>query len=807
MRTAFMLAAIGMVAATARAESITVLTPPVGEQAYQLAGTEFANLWQKVTGQRIEVRKAAIDQKTLPSGTVVLIGSDSVQPVVHELIYKAALEGLGLEYGNDNYRMLSLSREGNTYLILAGGSALSTQYAVYDFFRRQAGVEYFWDGDQIPHRDTISVTGLDVLEKPRFRYRGLRYFAHRGLHRFQAEHWDLADWKHEIDWLVKKRFNLFMLRTGIDDLFQRAFPGQVPYPPADGVDPDAKPRSYDDRTTFWPLKYRGELRKEVLHYARERGLVHPEDTGTITHWYSHTPSSFYKSHPGFPVITDQKTGYTAASHAIWDIEAEQTWDTYWHLTQTHIREYGCPRMFHTIGMAERTFGKDPRDNLQRKLFVYRKTQQELRERYPDAPLLIASWDFLWWRDPDVVALMDQFDPQRTLVLQYTADLANMDTSKTWGIANRFPWIFGIFHSFARNSDIHEDYAILSQRLREAAADSKCQGLVMWSEISHSDTFLLEYLADNSWQPVRLGADKAADRFCQTRYPAALCKAMRPLWADMLRISQNVNWSRWDGSDTRSTYWMEPQFRLMSAGPASLSPSRLKAYAAEHQRMRPALDAAPGMLKRLAGLAPQAYGNEQWRRDALDMARTVANHALFVAMTGAGAQMEAWRTDKVDAGRVRRLAELNRRLMDALGDVLAQSDDFSMMASVERLARAKPLGGVQPTINSHTEQTLKGNAECEYCRSHHYELVRGAYQPEADALWRWVNQRLDGTERGPWRRPKEFTAQEKAIEDQFYATPLAKLAPKAPRDASQLAGAMTRLAGLVEELIAADPVQK
>jgi hypothetical protein len=127
--------------------------------------------------------------------------------------------------------------------------------------------------------------------------------------------------------------------------------------------------------------------------------------------------------------------------------------------------------------------------------------------------------------------------------------------------------------------------------------------------------------------------------------------------------------------------------------------------------------------------------------------------------------------------------------------------------VQRLARAKPLGGVQPTINSHTEQTLKGNAECEYCRSHHYELVRGAYQPEADALWRWVNQRLEGTERGPWRRPKEFVNQEKTIEDQFYATPLAELAPKVPRDASQLAAAMTRLAGLVTELVTADPVQK
>ena len=69
----------------------------------------------------------------------------------------------------------------------------------------------------------------------------------------------------------------------------------------------------------------------------------------------------------------------ASTPAIWDIEAEMTWDTYWKLTQTHIREFGggVPRLFHTIGMAERTFGSSDRDNLQRKLYVYRKTQQKI----------------------------------------------------------------------------------------------------------------------------------------------------------------------------------------------------------------------------------------------------------------------------------------------------------------------------------------------------------------------------------------------------------------------------------------------
>ena len=776
-----------------------VLVPAVKERAYQIAGDEFVRLWEKVTGRRLAIQQAEPNQKTLPAGDVVIIGSDAVQSGLHELIKTGALESLDIAYGGDGYRILTLKRDAGRCLILAGGCGRSTLYAVYDFFRRQAGAEYFWDGDNIPQRAQIAWDGLDVRESPRFSYRGLRYFAHRGLHRFQAEQWDLEDWKREIDWLVKKRFNMFMLRTGIDDLFQRAFPGEAPYPPTDGVDPDAKLRSYDDRTSFWPLKYRGELRKQVLQYARDRGLVHPEDTGTITHWYSHTPSSFYKAKPNFPVIRDQKTGYSAASHAIWDIEAEATWDTYWQLTSTHIREFGSPKMFHTIGMAERTFGKTARDNLQAKLYVYRKTQEKLREFYPDSPMLVASWDFLLWNNADVPKLLSELDPTRNIVLEYTADAADRPTYRNWGIFGRFPWIFGIFHGFARNSDIHEDYAILKERLRESADDAKCLGLVMWSEISHNDTFMLEYLGDNSWQPDRIDLDAAVARYCRTRYAPALAETMRTVWNDFLTTSQTINWTT---GGRRWTSWGEPQFRVLTSGTfCNLSAASVRNVQAEYDRVAPTLAATPAALKRLAEMAGANFDNPLWRRDALDVSRTVANRALFVALARGAVAMEAWRHEKSSPERIRKIAQLSQDLMAALAGTLALSDDFSMQAGLRRLGQAKELGGVQSTLNPHTEQTLKGNSENDYCRSHHYELVEQVYRPELATYWKWVLARLDSDERTkPWQRPKEFGVQQKAIVDAFYETPLATMAPHGPRDAATLAKELQRMETLVKDLV-------
>jgi len=779
--------------------TITVVVPTVGERAYEIAADRFAELWAKVTEKQAALTHAA-NPDTALSGDVVLIGSDAVNPVVHDLIRRGLIEGLDLQYGCDGYRMRCVQDAPCRYLIIAGASGRATLYGVYDFFRRQAGAEYFWDGDVIPRRAEIDFDGIDIAESPRFRYRGLRYFAHRGLHRFQAEHWNLEDWKREIDWLVKKRFNLFMLRTGHDDLFQRAFPGDVPYPPTDAQDPDAQDRSYDDRTSFWPLEYRGKLRKEVLQYARDRGLIHPEDTGTITHWYSHTPSAFYRSFPDFPVITDQKAGYGLPTAAIWDIDDERAWDAYWKLTETHIHDFGSPRMFHTIGMAERSFGDTRRDSLQKKLYAYRKTQQKLREHYPDAPLLIASWDLgNQWQDEEVHQLLKELDPAKTILLDYTADDAAKVSYEDWNVLGRFPWMFGMLHGFAWNSDIHGDYAMLAERIGTAAEDDLCEGLVLWSEISHNDTFMLEYLADNSWQPRALDALAATERFCRTRYPESLAPRMTFLWTSMLAISQSENWSMRDA--VRNLTFGAPQFHMLTGRVWKIfSPGCQESVEAGYGRIAAGLAPAPEMLAGLAELVETFYEDVQWRRDGLDMARTTANRALTATVLDAARKVSAWRQQQAEAESIRRIAELNGQLLDALCDLLALSDDFSMAASLEALQEAETLGGVSPTLNAHTEQTLKGNAENDYCRSHHYELARYIYREELSVFWDCVLARLASEDREVWPFPVEFTEQAKRIEDTFYATPLTEMAPQTVRGAAEMAEAMRRLEKLVVQFL-------
>jgi hypothetical protein len=277
--------------------------------------------------------------------------------------------------------------------------------------------------------------------------------------------------------------------------------------------------------------------------------------------------------------------------------------------------------------------------------------------------------------------------------------------------------------------------------------------------------------------------------------------MRPVWADFLRLSQTKHWSI--KSSERGIIFNEPQFRLARSGLATLTPQRIDAVSAAHRRMAPELKTAPKVLERLTELTAKWYFDEWWRRDTLDIARTIANRALFVSFAQGIQRMEAWRQDKAEAASIRRAAEVNLELYAALAEVLAQSDEFSMDASLRRLNRARELGGVQPQVNPHAEQTLKANAENNYCRSHHYELVRTVNHREAEAYWNWVLKRITRGEPGSWRQPPELTQQAQASADEFYATPLTKMKPTAPRGSAELAAALKRLAIAVQSVVDAE----
>ncbi len=746
--------------------SLALCVPAGAEPAYRIAGEVFADYWCRITGDAVARITAASDGEW-PAGDLVLIGSDAVNAWTHRLIASRRVAGLGIRYGTDDYRLLSVGEGDRTILIVAGGCGRSTLYGVYDVLRRRGRVDYFWDGDVFHHHGPIDLTNLDALERPHFRYRGLRYFAHRGAHRFFPEMWNLDEWKREIDWIVKRRFNLFMLRIGTDDLFQRAF--DLPYPPEDGVDPDDAGLNHK-RTALWPLRHRGKLREAVLAYARDRGLVSPEDTGAMTHWYTPTPSALFGQHPQLPLLNGQKTGwYDQKSELVWDVADDTAMDLYWKLTETHIREYGggVPRLFHTIGLAERLYGSTDDENLQLKLHALRRTQEWVRRHDPDTPLIVAGWDLMmWWKSDDVRRLCDELDPDKTLIFDYNADMAGRVSYRECGLYRRFPWLFGLLHCFTFNNEMRGDYRLLGARLTEAAADSQCQGFLLWPELSHTDTFMLEFLAEKSWRPEGLAEADLVNGFCARRYPEACRAAWREIWWRTLRVLRLVQWgSGYPGNELNLD--MEFHHRLLqSEGFIDLTPERVAYYRQRCGEVAGVLPQAVCALDVMLRELPRFYPDEPMRRDMIDIVRSVANLLLRTQFMRYCVQLDAWRAGRCGEAELKDSEAGIRTAFTRLADLLEQNDDFSLRVALDKLTAVHP-------VNPAAERVLKENASHVYCRNQTCEVVRHLYLPELDCYFQVVNAKLAKGDRSPFRN---FDRDEsvRGIVAGFAELPVAKL---------------------------------
>jgi len=722
-----------------------ILLPSAGGAAYQKAAEIFQKLYAQITGTELLI-------KTTPSDTedMVIIGADDVQPYAFDRVEG----GFPVRSGTDDYCIISQKENGRNLLFIAGGRGRSTVYGVYDFFERRADCHYFWDGDVIPHKDSIDISGLYVAESPRFQYRAIRYFAHRGLTRFQAEHWDWEEWQREIDWLLKARLNTFMLRIGMDDIFQKAFPDIVPYPPENEKMPGAE-TGYNNRTTAWPLQYRGELRKKVMDYAFALDLMHPEDFGTMTHWYSRTPVEFLEAEKP-KLMSQMSTTYSEQTGQVWDIFDDKNVENYMKLTEASIKYYGRPDLFHTIGLAERKFSDDPKKNLELKKFAYKRFLTHIHENHPNAKVLIAAWDFYFRLTPEEVQeIVKMFDPENTLVLDYTVDLkfekSNMDK---WGIMGKFPWIFGLFHGYMPQLGTHGDYDFISKKIAQADADPYCKGMDFWPEMSHSDTLMLTYFAENAWKPTGRNISQVARELCEKRY-GENAGAMNDIWQTFVPM---LNLADID--------YTSCVFNLLKSGIIrSLAdtnhPNHEKAMekwsrvVAEQKAYDPQI---VKLLQKVYDLPESVLNKPFVLRDCVDLVRSALTQKLHIDYMDACIALAEGR--KAEA-----LAKFaaNKKLLTGFADVLSAHSDNSMYETLCHQGKNRP-------VNPYFEDALKDNILNDYCRTAAYELVKFVYTKEADVLSAWA----ESAQPGDAIPAEDFLAARAKIFEEFKTTPLAEM---------------------------------
>ncbi|MBO4286876.1 MAG: hypothetical protein J5985_01780 [Kiritimatiellae bacterium] len=677
--------------------------------------------------------------------------------------------------GRDAYRIVSIEGEGRALsrplaengrdearpsrVAITGSNLRSVWYGLYDLLERRGGCHWFWDGDVVPKKESIDLSNLDVHEEAHFEYRAIRYFAHRGLTRFQAEQWGPEDWKREIDWILKRRLNTFMLRIGQDDLFQRAFPDVCKYPDPSKRLPGAT-SSYNDRTLFWSLQYRGKLRQNIQKYGFERGLMVPEDFGTMTHWYSRTPEDWLANMK--PKFLPQAHGSAAGRNGlVWDIRDDKWAEAYWKLTKTAVEQYGAgapdPRLLHTIGLSERGVYKERDKNIALKIEALRKFLALARRDYPDAKVLLSGWDFYGgWKADEVRAFLPTLDKNHVILWDYEADCQEeRDTFVDWDVIGKFPYTYSTILAFEAALDARADYKFFEKRQRLVQDDPMCVGWIHWPESAHTDTFFLDFFTVNAWADKPVPHEKVLDAFCVGRY-GGNAEWMKSVWSDVLDASALRRWDEYSESNLNCAQHLIYHGLLK------------KGYDKRPTKWGPPVAKAMTALRRLEDVP---WDDAFIRRDTIDIVRMVLDRLIVLKIDELGCALAAWRNGRDDgASLVARAHEL-ALLFDRLADVLALHTDYSLWESYQRL------DAIEKIQNPNFSKTLFENGVNQYCLSHQYEAMRYVVAPVAAELAERIAKAVASGD-----RKVGFSARPvfEKIRQDAKAKPLESLKPATPR---------------------------
>ena len=623
--------------------------------------------------------------------------------------------------GNDAYRIESKG----SGVQFTGSNARSLIYAVYDLFSRRAGCRYFWDGDILPRVEKLDLEGLDVREEARFLYRGCRYFGHRSLTRFQAEHWGFEDWKRELDWLVKNRQNVFFARVGMDDLFPRTFPDACSYPDASKPLP-GQGEGYDNRSLFWSLEYRGELRRRVLAYARSLGIAFPEDFGTMTHWYTRTPQDFLDNMK--PDFLPQATSvYAEPSGLIWDIRQKKWLDAYWSLTETAIREYGSPSILHTQGFSERRCFEDRAKNLQMKRDMNALMFELAAKHYPKSPVFLNSWDF-WhnWTMEETREYIKTLDKDQIILLDFCLNAPNRGEGdsqfRNWDVIGKFPYMVGPFRCEPITM-IHEDYDLLEERFRPAMDDPMCVGFLDWTENSHPDALQLKYHVENSWRPRRDGVGPLVDELCRDRY-AEQRELLAGLWKDVAKIAPKVG--RCTDVDA---LWVQCYAQGIQSFASSFAGIEADHKAHSEKWQGVGLDTFRGVPDIFGRLADVKWRDEFVKRDAMDLARGAADRLILEMTFSVFDAYFAWRQGTGTTAHVLRLLDAYMPLVELMEKLLQLHKDYSLAETFDHMEV------IEHIRNPDFDKILIENANSWYCVSHQAECAKYFTTPLAREMIR------------------------------------------------------------------------
>lgn len=705
----------------------------------QHAAEEMARYLKDLTSTSIPVESESnIDGADLTS--LVLIGTPETHRLIHDLGQQEKILLSRDEPGHDGFIIKSVSDAERHWLVIGSAVPRGCLFGVYHFLETEGGVGFHWDGDFVPKGRTPSFWNLDVAERPHFPD---REYIQACAYGYTAMFWDIDNWKRELDWAVRKKFNLIQIT------FAQAVP-RYNAMKAMGVEmPEPSP---------WE-RHEMNLAIQINRYARQLGLrvIHPAFDGTV-------PPQFKEHFPDLEYVVLQWLDFPPYPRL------SPSDPMFVEFGARFINEHtalcgGTDHYYNIDPYPETDPGETPEAKRRVKVDFAKALVSQVKRADPQGKWVISGWAFTYedvWTPSDVEAFLEVIPKDMFLVNDIWAE--ENPIHKKFNYFHGRNWGFSVLHSMGGWTTVHGDLQGLIDRMQDVAVDRKagrCTNFYLNPEILHHNDVYFELAIELGWNPARVELDGFMDRFLARRYGAALAPPMRPAWDELIASV----YSEYDF--TAPAYQPRPNLKV----PESYKTIR-KGFA---PRLRRALELALVQSNTLRD-------NNFYQRDIVDIARqyvaeTFNRHYITLVDT----------FKKGDRLAFEKVTNYLKRCLRSQEKILASHREFSMAPEVESASRlpkfyAQGYQAANPLANNaqviRMRYTALGGLDLyptliDYARKDLYELVKFYYHPRFDLFVNYLRERLDRSEPFDF---EEIDKQYRSFVEEFVLNPHPEMDP-------------------------------
>ncbi len=658
-----------------------------------------------------------------------VVGSPATNPLLDDFIHQGLLKLSGEYPGSDGFVIKTLTQNEKHYCIIGSAEPRGCVYGVFHYAEQYLRVGFFWDGDSVPSQRAFALDSIDIAEKPSF---PIREYLQSCVFTYSAQFWGLDQWKKELEWAAKKKFNLVHLPGATTIPLRRALKRldvELPEPVSRGCTAEA------------------ELWRNIHAYARSLGLrtVLPAFAGPV-------PAQFKEKYPQARYIDVQWLDFPPTLNLFPSDPLFKKLATLF--AEECIDFFGSDHFYNADPYAECDPGSTPEEKRQIKVDFAVTTAETLLAADPKATWICSSWSFNDWSKEDAAAFHEPIPNDRYLVNDIWAEATPLYPKLDFFFGKQ--WGFGVLHSMGGWTVLHGDLKDLIARVQAISTDpaaKNCVSFYLNPEIIHHNDVYFDLAARLAWGPSNVDVNQYLDDYCARRYAGKLCPGLRAAWADLLQSA----YGNYDY--TRPVYWNRPILDDVAE-----SIETLRRFYIPH------LECA---LERALVEAHGLEDNPFYLRDIVDITRQYAAEIYNVHRAKLDAAFHA-----KDVQAFERHAAILARCLDSIEKILSSHEAFYVAPEIETARRLSLVQDNDPSaaakgIGEAVRQryTALGGVNTttliDYAAKDMYELVEFYYRKRSDFYVQYLREKLAV---GQDVAPEELEVAYRKIVTEFVATP-------------------------------------